>query len=640
MLNKRQEKIIVLLNNVNRWMTGKEIAGLTGVSDRTVRSDIERINSEYESPVIESSLRNGYRVNQAGMHSVPTDLSRMVPQTPEERCIYIIRELLFKKKELNLIELQDQVYISGYTIENDLKRIRRILEPYDDLKIERSKNKIYLSGSEGVKRRLYKDLLTEETKGNFLNLNNMINLYKDFDLLKVKQELDRILEKYKYHVRETAMPMLLMHIGVSVERMMHQNYVIRDKEYQGVKKSVEFKIAVEFYYALSQKIDILFTEEEAEQLAILLMGKKSEAYIQNTIMIHGQQFDIEDIVRDIIDDIYQTYDIDLRKDTDLETGLRNHIRSLIERKKQGVEAQNLYLPEVKKKYPLIFDMSVRAGRKLGTLIGCTIGEDEIGFLALHFGSAYEKSSSYDKYKVLLVCPGDGVLSSRCLQKIELRFSDRIEIVGQISMFEESVVRDMAPDLILTTLPLIHRLDIPTVQISLFVDADDENNIFFTLRNMDRARNREKFETVIKNLIRPEFFYTNVEVSSYEDMISMMAMDLEKAGYVSESFCNSVLQREQLSATSFELGFALPHAMNMEAFNSCLSIAILKDPIVWGGVNVKLVIMLAIRDVDHKMLGTFFDWMTTIVSDSAKFSKLLQVNTYDEFAKQVTGGQNG
>lgn len=100
MLNKRQEKIIVLLNNVNRWMTGKEIAGLTGVSDRTVRSDIERINSEYESPVIESSLRNGYRVNQAGMHSVPTDLSRMVPQTPEERCIYIIRELLFKKKEL------------------------------------------------------------------------------------------------------------------------------------------------------------------------------------------------------------------------------------------------------------------------------------------------------------------------------------------------------------------------------------------------------------------------------------------------------------------------------------------------------------------------------------------------------------
>ena len=640
MLNKRQEKIIILLNNVNRWMTGKEIAGLMNVSDRTVRSDVERINNEYASPVIESSLKNGYRISPSGMHSVPTDLSRMVPQTPEERCIYIIRELLFKKKEINLLELQDQVYISGYTIENDLKRIRKILEPYDDLKIERSKNKIYLSGSEGAKRRLYKDLLTEETKGNFLNLNNMINLYKDFDLLKVKQELDAVLEKYNYHVRETAMPMLLMHIGVSVERMMHQNYVIHDREYEDLKKSTEYKIAVEFYYALSQKIDIVFTEAEAEQLALLLMGKKSDAYIQNKITIHDKEFDVEDIVNDIIEDIYVTYDVDFRKDGDLKSGLRNHIRSLIERKMQGVEAQNMYLPEVKKKYPLIFDMSVRAGRKLETLIGCSMGEDEIGFLALHFGSAYEKSSSYDKYKVLLVCPGDGLLSSRCLQKIEARFSDRIEIIGQISMFEESVVNDMSPDLILTTLPLIHRLEIPTVQISLFVDAEDENNIFFTLRNMDRNRNRDKFETVIKNLIRPEFFYADMQAQDPEEVIKMMAKDLEKAGYVSESFCDSVLQREHLSATSFELGFALPHAMNMNAINSCLSIAILRDAVPWGGVNVRLVIMLAIRESDRKMLGTFFDWMTTVVSDSAKFSKLLQVDTYDSFLEQITGGQNG
>ena len=42
-----------------------------------------------------------------------------------ERCVYIIRVLLFEKKELNLMDLQDQVFISGYSIDNDIKKLRK-----------------------------------------------------------------------------------------------------------------------------------------------------------------------------------------------------------------------------------------------------------------------------------------------------------------------------------------------------------------------------------------------------------------------------------------------------------------------------------------------------------------------------------
>ena len=35
--------------------------------------------------------------------------------------------------------------------------------------------------------KLYKDLLTEETQGNFLNLNKLSSMFKGFDLLKVKE---------------------------------------------------------------------------------------------------------------------------------------------------------------------------------------------------------------------------------------------------------------------------------------------------------------------------------------------------------------------------------------------------------------------------------------------------------------------
>ena len=56
-LNKRQEKIIAMMNDMNEWITGKELSKLLNVSDRTIRSDVDVINRTYENELIESNLR-------------------------------------------------------------------------------------------------------------------------------------------------------------------------------------------------------------------------------------------------------------------------------------------------------------------------------------------------------------------------------------------------------------------------------------------------------------------------------------------------------------------------------------------------------------------------------------------------------
>ncbi len=179
MLNKRQEKIILLLDDSKSWITGKEISRLMNVSDRTIRSDIDTINPDCDNKtLIESNLRSGYRINQEVLVTLPIELNTVIPQTPEERCIYIIQELMFEKSEINLLDLQDQVFISGYSIDNDIKRIKKMLEPYDDIKLVRSRNYIHLEGSEQSKRQLYKELLSQETQGNFLNLNRLSVCFK------------------------------------------------------------------------------------------------------------------------------------------------------------------------------------------------------------------------------------------------------------------------------------------------------------------------------------------------------------------------------------------------------------------------------------------------------------------------------
>ena len=42
-------------------------------------------------------------------------------------------------RELNLTDLQSQIYVSDSSIQNDLKRIRRMIEPYPGLRLVRSR---------------------------------------------------------------------------------------------------------------------------------------------------------------------------------------------------------------------------------------------------------------------------------------------------------------------------------------------------------------------------------------------------------------------------------------------------------------------------------------------------------------------
>ena len=59
MLNKRQTNIIDLLNDYGKWITGKEIAKVLNVSDRTIRSDIENTNNYYDCILLPANKHQG-----------------------------------------------------------------------------------------------------------------------------------------------------------------------------------------------------------------------------------------------------------------------------------------------------------------------------------------------------------------------------------------------------------------------------------------------------------------------------------------------------------------------------------------------------------------------------------------------------
>lgn len=629
MLNKRQNQIIDILNSDNNWITGKELAKLLNVSDRTIRSDIDVINKFYDCLLIKSNKRLGYQIDEALLFKQDIETKELIPQNSHERCVYIIRELLFKSKEINLIALQDQVFVSGYSIDNDIKKIRKMISEYPSLKLIRSKNYISLRGNEADKRKLYKQLLTEETHGNFLNLNSIADLWSNFDLLEIKDILEDVCELYNYQIREIDFPMIMIHAGVAIERIINRNYINSKTAKHHLNNNIEYQISYEFFHRVSKTIDIELVEDEVVLFAQLLIGSyQKDDEDENLDKLLNQ------IVDAVIKEVKDYFDINFSKDKDFKLGLKMHLQLLLERQQNNVTITNIYLQEIKRKYPLVFEMAIRAGEVIADICKINVKENELSFLALHLGAAYDRVNSIKRYRAVIIIPHNQMLSNMCIDKLKLRFEERMVIVKRYGFYEETMIKQQEPDLIITTVPLKHNLNIPTVQITLFVNYEDESKVFQTLNLLDKQRYHEDFVVLVNELIRPDLFHVKKQMASSKEVIDFLCDELISKNLADERYKEDVFKRESVSATSFVNGFAVPHSIEITSKESCISIMILDKPVKWGDFEVKLVLLLAIRDTDSHLLKIFFDWLSSIVSDSNKFRQLLEVKNYQEFIQHV------
>lgn len=384
MLNERQKKIIRILKDDKGWMIGGELSDFLSVSDRTIRSDIEYINKYYNDTLIESNVRNGYHLNPEALSNFNINSENTIPQNSFERCFYILHELLYKRKELNLIDIMDELFVSSSSIENDLAHIKRMLKPYPSLKLYRSRNYICLKGSEENIRKLYINLLKKRTKGNFFNLNFLAAQFLDFNLLDLKELIEEIFDKYNYSIRGIELPMLMIYIGVAIERMLYHNHIKTDKKKEDIMGSIEFAIAEEFFGKVLLKLYIESTEDEIIYLALLLLGKIEDDRGNVKISL-SSDYTVNQLVNDILQDINTQFDMDLRNDGRLKKGLSAHIKLLLERKKKNIDISNLFMDELKYKYPLFFEMAVMLGKLMQDKLNVTLDESDISLIAQHLG---------------------------------------------------------------------------------------------------------------------------------------------------------------------------------------------------------------------------------------------------------------
>ena len=627
MLKKRQNNIIDILNDKDQWLTGKTLAQMLNVSDRTIRSDIEAINREYQREMIISNKRLGYKLDEQAISDMELVTNNIIPQTPQERCIWIIKELLFNSKELNLYDLENRVFISGYSIENDLGRIKKMIKDYH-LNLKRSKNFVKLIGEENEKRKLYRKLLTDEVQGNFTNLNILATLFSDFDFLKISDVFMETCYEYDYQIKESLFPIVMIHAGVAIERIISGNYIENiELPDESFTSTLEYQLSKEFFERVEEECRIHSVKNEIIKFAILLCSSNSQQDFT-------QKEEIREIVTAVLSKINDNFDIDFSDDEALVSGLGNHISSLIEQQKTNTSMSNVYLKEIKRKYPLVFEMAVHVGEVLSERLEKKVGENELSFIALHLGVAYDRVNSPSKYRAVVVIPNNQMLSKVFIDRINLRFEERMTIISHYNMFDERQIVVDSPNLIISTVPLKHHLEIPTLQLSLLFDYEDESKVFQLLNQLDKVRYRERFHKMMEHLTKRKLFYRKERVRDAKEAIVYLCDKLIKKGLADENYKSDVMKRERISSTSFVQGFAVIHSIEITTSESCIATLTLSNPVQWGNFEVRLVILLAIREEDNRLMSIFFDWLSNLVMDSQKLSALLSAKDQNEFIRSI------
>ena len=218
-------KLIRILSDYTEFVTASSLAANMDVSTRSIKSYIQEINSVYPE-AIESS-REGYRIDKQAARRILEESGTHIPQSSQERIVYIINSLIKSDTSVNTYDLCDEMFISYSTIKNDLQAVKSKLRKYD-LQLNNNHDNLTVSGLEKNKRRLLSSILYDESNVNFVNLETIQNIFPEIEIELIKDSLLEIFDRFHYFVNDYSLINLVLHITIAIDRIRNRNVNTED----------------------------------------------------------------------------------------------------------------------------------------------------------------------------------------------------------------------------------------------------------------------------------------------------------------------------------------------------------------------------------------------------------------------------
>lgn len=645
--NKRCIQILKLLLKNKECVTGDNLAVSIGVSSRTIRNDIKDLNRTLEDhgASVASEIGQGYYLKiedqekflafqeKMEQNKREKDFKNIIPSEPEDRVRYIISKLLLsslngRKEKIEFFDLEEELFISTSTLKKDFRSIDKILKNYDLKTSITKKDGVKIVGDEAKIRYCISEYIFN-SKGYFEIEENQFyqSIFKEQEIEKLRVILLDVISAYNLRLTDLAFKNVLIHSLIMLKRFARQKSVTYEKsDIETFEKKVEFECAKEIIKQIQKEFGV---------------DLGNEVYYLTQHLISSQRFLIDDPKDDyeykkeiekILVRIKEETKIDLSDDKQLINGLAMHLSAALQRMRFDMNIRNEFLDSIKNMYPLAFELAVIAGEVIEENFQFRTQENEIGFLAMHFGASLERKGLNEKKprkKAIIVCYAGVATAMLIKEKIEQNFGHKIEVIKTCS--QQEVTKELIDqvDLVLTTAELFDFKSDKIKKINLFLDETDIQVIRNILKEED-----QKDSIDYRRIFRKELFFYDVEFKNKEEILEYMTKEMQVRSLISEEASQSVFKREEMATTELGNMVAIPHAMSNDSGEAVVSVMILKKPILWENEKVQVVLLLNVPKSQYNMWEVVFKRLYQYLIGNQGVTKLIKDKDYDEFIRHL------
>jgi len=601
--NKRILKILELFDTEKKVLDGASMAALIGVSSRTIRNDIKEANAllQEQGAVIQSETGVGYTLkiydevqyedflSTQGNEGRKDGLKKhIIPSDHNDRISFIIAELLLNALHQRVVtesELADELFISLSTLKKYMKDIKKSLRRFGvELTADRM-NGIRIKGDEAQIRYCISEYI--------FNCNDLVDLaqnefYRGIfsmeEIEKVKQVLFNLILKYNIHLTDVAFKNLLVHITITLKRADTKNTTeYSQEEMRSLEKSIDFTVAQELINIILNQMHIDIVNEVYYLTQHFISSKKLMSNDEDTQV----KRDYRALVDNILSKIQMDVGIDLSGDEELISGLMIHLGAAVSRLKFNMNIRNDILAPIKKNYPLAFEMAVISSKVLNKQEKLRTNENEMGFLAIHFGAAMErrKCSSKTALTAIIVC-GTGLSTAMFVKsKLQRKFGKRLQILKVSPLYEITEKTIKSVDFVFTTVPIKGIYSDKIIKVEPILTEED-------LGKIENIILRDKVELGAQ-FFKKDLFFPKLKANSKLDVLEKITDLMMKKNYIDQAGKDSVFAREQMSSTELGSLVAIPHALENHSEEAVIAVAVLERPILWDKEKVQVVFLLSI-----------------------------------------------
>ena len=647
MIKKRYFEIINLIMNSNDEIAIKDISDLYGITERSIRYDIDELNTFFHK----KNDRNIIEISNNKLKILYTEreIKEIIRNidikeyflSENERVDILAYEIFLVKNEFILQYFTEKYNLSKTTIRYSLKELNKIIDEYG-LMIEMNNNRGYkIIGSEINIRKYIINILRRYLK-NIKNKNIQYDYYgkivgcflSEEKMEFFKSVINRILEKTEKTVSDEAFETLQLFLVISQ---------IRNEKNYKIEEDTENKIFLSGTLEFNKIEEILKTVENMEERDIyyyvdFFLGSYSYnwdySYFLNWVLI-------ESLIDQFIRLLSQELKINLTEDMILRKELLNHIKPAIYRMKNKFRLTESILKEVKELYMELFIKTKSSLKTISDFINIPFDEDEAAFITIMVQRAVMRYSplavSKKEPDILIVC-GLGYSSSRFLyENINNRFQVNIIDIIPFNQLENYDYLKKA-DIIISTLDFsLDGIDVITVNpimsekdvlklknyglsekktkirlselLKFIKSISDEEKLKEQLMtsfgeniydDTEQAVNREKS---FENLLSKESIRLNINVNNLNELIEFTGQTMISAGLVKEDYTEELKNQIMQYGKYILIGekTILPHGQLLKNVKKTgFSLITLKKGIDFLGSEVKIVICLASRNKDEHL----------------------------------------